>query len=211
MEQDNWPKAHSRVKAQKISSLICTRTVYEGNKRNSVNMDSPRLKDGQDDQLGEINDELNTKTNPLPSLDREAINEEHFLRPKWCSQNPLATDRLGLCCWTIMFAVSRMNMLQSDCITSWSSLNGYCWTRHTSHIKRAQRRLRSLLMAIFCAKEIGRFNPSFLQVVCKIWTIYVTNVNKTSNQIVNNNKWFIQNWTIASKTFPNTHNWHKSN
>lgn len=73
MIADQRHTAESKHRKYRLSSAL----VYEGNKHNSVNTESPRLKDGQDDQLGEINDELNTETKPLPSLDTEAINEEH--------------------------------------------------------------------------------------------------------------------------------------
>lgn len=48
----------------------------------------------------------------------------------------------------------------------------YCWTLHASHISKALRKFRLLFSANLLANSRGRFNPSFLHTVWRMWQIW---------------------------------------
>ena len=96
----------------------------------------------------------------------------------------------GVCCWTTRRAVSRRNTSQSGCVMCWSAENGYCCTRHVSHMSSARRRLRELISAMRWASSGGKFRLSLRHTCCSTCTICqphtATNVHTVNNYMLYN-------------------------
>ena len=96
----------------------------------------------------------------------------------------------GVCCWTTRRAVSRRNTSQSGCVMCWSAENGYCCTRHVSHMSSARRRLRELISAMRWASSGGKFRLSLRHTCCSTCTTCqphtATNVHTVNNYTLYN-------------------------